>query len=506
MLRNIFSSWAGYVVTLLVGFLLAPFVVHRLGTTGYGVWTLVVSLTGYFGTLDLGLRQSVGRFVARYMALEDDDNVNRTISNALAMLGAAALLGLLATVIANFSFGVFNIDRHLQADARIALLIAGVNISMALPMSVFNAILFSMERFDVVTAITVGGALTRSTLVVVALSRGHGLIALALITLFSSSAEYFSAALCAKGLYPRLRPRFQYLEVKRCRELFGFGIYRFIWIVANQLIFYTDTVVIGVFLNAAAITYYAIAGSLINYGRNIVSLAADTFSPAATRLDAKSDQAGLQDLLIMGTRVGLAVGLPLCLGFLFLGRQFIVLWMGPAYAISAVYLVVLTIPQFISVSQYISAQILVGMAKHKVLAYVTLFEGLTNLLLSVFLVRKIGLIGVAWGTAIPHIISMSLVIPWYTLHTLKMSWSRYLVKGFVRPIIAALPAALLCYAFSIFVLKPSWLVFVLEVIPVGVTSALTSYFICLSPAQRSVATAQFRTPRDQTGAADAVGP
>ncbi len=158
MLRNIFSSWAGYVVTLLVGFLLAPFVVHRLGTTGYGVWTLVVSLTGYFGTLDLGLRQSVGRFVARYMALEDDDNVNRTISNALAMLGAAALLGLAATVIANFSFGVFNIDSHLQADARIALLIAGVNISMALPMSVFNAILFSMERFDVVTAITVGGA------------------------------------------------------------------------------------------------------------------------------------------------------------------------------------------------------------------------------------------------------------------------------------------------------------------------------------------------------------
>src|SRR4051794_39070442 len=102
ILRNILSTWAGYVVTLLVGFVLAPIIVHRLGSTRYGVWTLVVSLTGYFGILDLGLRQSVGRFVARYMALQDEENVNRTISNAIAMLGAAGVLGFLGTVIANF--------------------------------------------------------------------------------------------------------------------------------------------------------------------------------------------------------------------------------------------------------------------------------------------------------------------------------------------------------------------------------------------------------------------
>src|ERR1019366_9982088 len=71
--RNVLSTWSGYVATLLIGFFLAPFIVHRLGNTGYGVWTLVVSLTGYFGLLDLGLRQSVGRFVAHHVALQDHD-------------------------------------------------------------------------------------------------------------------------------------------------------------------------------------------------------------------------------------------------------------------------------------------------------------------------------------------------------------------------------------------------------------------------------------------------
>lgn len=486
ILRNIFSTWVGYVATLLVGFLLAPFVVHHLGNTGYGVWTLVVSLTGYFGMLDVGLRQSVGRFVARYVALKDEDNVNRTINSALTMLATGGFAALLAAVLMNFCFGIFKIEHQFESAARIALLIAGVNISLALPMSVFNAVLFALERFDVVTGVTVLGALTRTALVVIFLNMGYGVIALALVTLASSSAEYCASALCARSLYPPLKLGRRFVDWARCKELFGFGIFRFIWIVANQLIFYTDSVVIGIFLSAAAITYYTIAGSLINYGRNIVSLAADTFYPAATRLDAKNDLRGLQELQIFGTKISLLIGLPLCIGFLFLGKQFIILWMGKAYAVSAVYLMVLTIPQFTSMSQYISALILVGMARHRILAFVAMAEGLTNLVLSIILVRKIGLVGVAWGTVIPHAVSTAIILPTYTLRTLKMSWPDYIARAFVRPVICAAPIVGVCYMFSVAVQNPSWILFGGEVIVVGVIFGITSYLVCLTEEQRSI--------------------
>ena len=486
VLRNIFSTWAGYAVTLLVGFLLAPFVVHHLGTSNYGTWTLLSSLTGYFGLLDLGLRASVGRFVARHMALSDEAEVNQTISNALALLGAAGVIAFLAAIILSSHTEIFHIEGPFQSDARLALLIAGAAIAIALPMSVFNAVLFSLERFDVITGITILGALTRTTLILSALSRGHGMVALAVVTRCCPAASNnILAALCAKKMYPPLRPRLAFIERAGCKQLLTFGSYRFIWIVANQLIFYTDSVVIGIFLNTAAITYYAIAGSLINYGRNIISVTADTFAPMASHLDAHSDAAGLRNLLVDGTRITLTIGLPLCMGFLFLGKQFIVLWMGPAYAVSSIYLIVLAIPQFTSMPQYISAMILVGMARHRKLAFVVMAEGIANVLLSIILIRRVGLIGVAWGTAIPHLLSTGVVIPIRTLRALDMRWRDYFLKALLRPLVAAVPGAALCFTFSRLVVRPTWAAFGFEVAAIACVSGIASYYLCLSAERRA---------------------
>jgi O-antigen/teichoic acid export membrane protein len=483
--RNIFSNWTSYLVTAVVGFLLAPFVVHSLGNTGYGLWTLVLSMTGYFGLLDLGIRSSVGRFVTHYIALNDETRANRTITTAFAILAGGGVLALLATlVITVFFFGHFRVEPQYAWSGRIALLITGLNMSCILPFSVFSAVLIAVERFDIVAGVSIVGELSRAALVVWFLRHGYGLVALAVISLAITVADYSAIAVCAKAIHRQLKLRARYVDRETCRHLFGFSIYRFIWITANQVIFYSDSVVIGIFLGAAAITPYAIAGSLINYGRNFVSLMTDTLSPAATRMDAKQDPAGLQRLQIMGTKMALLIALPLCLGFLFLGRQFITLWMGKAYAGSALFLTVLTIPQFGSMSQNTSALILAGMARHKMFAYFAFAEGVANLVLSIILVRKIGLVGVAWGTAIPNLISSSVVVPLYTLRVLKMSLRDYLVQAYLRPVLSAVPIVAMGFAFSRLD-AATWVRFGIEVLAMCAAFGGVSYFLCLDASQRA---------------------
>jgi len=472
-------------VILLTGFFLAPFLVHHLGNTGYGVWTLIISLTGYFGMLDLGMRQSVGRFVSRYVALGDPHNVNGTLSSAVAMLAGAGSIVLILMITLRSTLHLFHIEQQFEGPARVAILIASLNVSIALPLSVFSTVLLSLERFDVMAGISIIGALSRAAAAVIALTHGGGIVALALVTLSVSSAEYIATVTAAKMLYPELRVRASVVTRARCKELFGFGIYRFLWVISNQLIFYTDSVVIGAFLNAGAITYYAIAGSLVNYGRTIVSLASDTFFPAATKLDAQDDRRGLRELHIFGTTVALMVGLPLCVGFFFLGRQFITLWMGAGYSQSALLLIVLTIPQIPSMAQYVSALILISMARHRILALIALCEGIANLALSIVLVRKYGLIGVAWGTVIPHMISMAVVVPIYTLRSIGLRARDYALKAWLRPLIAILPVAGLCYALSVTVTTASWPLFAAEVVAVCLLHAVMLFLVCLNSRQRT---------------------
>ena len=484
--RNVFSNWTSYLVTMLVGFLLAPVIVRSLGDTGYGLWTLIISMTGYFGLLDLGIRSSVGRFVTRYLALNDEQNVSRTVSTAFAMLACGGLIALLLTLgITLFVFDGLKVEPHYATLGRIALIVTGLNMSCALPLGVFSSVLIALERFDVLSGVTVVGELIRGALVVWALRHGHGLVTLALIALTITLVQYAAMALFAKRLYPPLRIGIRYVNWAGCRDLFGFSIYRFIWMVANQLIFFSDSIVIGIFLGAAAITPFAIASSLINYGRSIVSLLTDTLYPVAARMDARDDGAGLQQLLVLGTRMALLVTLPLCLGLLFLGRQFITLWMGPAYADSAVILMVLTIPQFGSMSQHASALVLTGMSRHRALAYIALAEAAANVVLSIVLIQRMGLIGVAWGTVIPHLISTTVVVPLYTLHVLRMNRAAYLRQAYLRPVLCALPLLALGYLW-VGVDHTSWPRFGAQALAMSGTFGVASYFFCLDRAQRAL--------------------
>ena len=84
IVRNIFSNWAGFAVQVAVTFFLTPFVLSHLGDARYGVWMLVMSVTGYYGLLDLGFRSGLTQYLTRYLAVGDIDRMNSTASSGFA--------------------------------------------------------------------------------------------------------------------------------------------------------------------------------------------------------------------------------------------------------------------------------------------------------------------------------------------------------------------------------------------------------------------------------------
>ena len=90
-------------------------------------------------------------------------------------------------------------------------------------------------------------------------------------------------------------------------------------------------------------------------------------------------------------------------------------------------------------AQAASGRILFGMGRHRTWAWVVLAEGVANLILSILLVRRFGILGDAVGTAIPLTCSMLFFLPHHLCRLLRIPLGTYLREAFVLPLALCVP-------------------------------------------------------------------
>jgi O-antigen/teichoic acid export membrane protein len=214
----------------------------------------------------------------------------------------------------------------------------------------------------------------------------------------------------------------------------------FMIILAGRLRFRTDAVIIGTFVSSAAITYFAIGSRLVDYASEVVSSLAQIFVPMSSQSHATGDTDGLRQILLVGNRACAFIIFPIATVLIILGKSVIEAWVGARYvATSYPVLLVLLIPSTLMLAQSASGRTLWGMAKHRTWAYVVLVEGAANLLLSIVLVRRYGILGDALGTAIPLTCSMIFFLPLHLCRLLGISLRTYLHRAFLLPAMLCAP-------------------------------------------------------------------
>jgi len=446
ILKNVGSSWFALGVNVAVGILLSPFILHHLGDEAFGLWILIFSLTGYYGLFDLGIRSSIVRYVAKYTATNDQDDLDRLISTAMFSYGTVAVASMIVTLVATYYVNsIFRIPGGSVATARWLLLMVGVSVSLGFPLGVFGGILEGMQRFYLLNFTTVSSTLVRSLLIVLALEHGRGLLTVAFITVCFPLINQVVNAVAVFRLLP-LRLGSQFIDRATLRKIASYSGTTFLIIVAARLRFKTDALVIGTFVSAAAITYFTIGSRLVDYASELVSSLAQIFVPMSSQSHAKGDMDALRKMLVLGNRACASIIFPITAIFTILGKSVIEVWVGPKY-VSTSYpvLLVLLYPTTLMLAQHSSGRILWGMAKHQTWAWVVLAEGAANLILSVLLVRPYGILGDAVGTAIPLTCSMIFFVPQHLCRLVGIRLRSYLYQAFSLPLAMCVPviAALL---------------------------------------------------------------
>jgi O-antigen/teichoic acid export membrane protein len=439
ILTNAAVNWLGYAVDLGIAFFMSPVLVHALGDQQYGIWALVDSVLAYLTVLDLGVAASVVRYVARFEAAADQDKVNRVFSTSLCIFAVAGALALaVATGLALFAFPHFPIPQALLPRAQGMLVLLGINFGVGLPLGVFSCVLSALGRFPAINGIRVISLLVRTGLFLVIVHEGGGLLAIGFAITLCNLLEQGGYAFAARHYLPRIRFALGFVDRETFRTIKNYTVDAFVALIAGRISFQTDALVIGWFLAPEQITLFMIGARLVNYSKDCLRVMTTVLTPAVSALEARGDEARIRRLFLDGTRYVLWLILPIQAGLMTLGKPFLELWMGPRYALlSYPTLVILSIPLTLAMAQSIGWRVLFATSRIRWLARALLMEALANLILSLALVKPLGIEGVAWGTTIPNIF-MFVALVAYMGRILRVSLVDYGRQAILKPLGPAL--------------------------------------------------------------------
>jgi O-antigen/teichoic acid export membrane protein len=370
--------------------------------------------------------------------------------------------------------------------ARVVLVLTGFNIAITIINGLYAGILIALHRFDLSNGTEVASAALRSLAIVVALQHGLGLISLALLHLFFNAVRLAVNFVLARKLYPQVRISVASVDRQTLRLIFSFSVFSFLLHTSLSLIYASDLVVIGAYLPVSAVTFYVIGATMVEYARSLVSGITQTMSPLASSAEAKHDSQELRALLLKGSRWATMAIIPVAATFLIRGSSFIALWMGPQFAdLSGHVLKILAVTLLFNASGSVVGSVMLGISRHKPLVPVLLAEGLCNLVLSIFLVKRIGIVGVAWGTLLPNLLTSVFFYPWYARRVLKVNLREYGVSAWLKPVLAAMPFLLLSLLLERFWPAQNLVSFFLQVALCLLLLIPFYWRICLDSKQRS---------------------
>ena len=439
LIRNALANSLGVVVAAGIGFFLTPFIIHQVGDSPYGVWALVGAIAGYTGMLDLGLGFALVKYIAEYRAREEHYKINALVSSTFISYCILGGLGFSVLVtISHFAPQWFRLAPEVQGKIVPVFVLSGLALWVALPSSIFSGMLAGYQRYDLLNTIGIGAAVLNAGLTIVWLSLRADIVTLAWIGVVITMTRAVLMGWQAHRLEPNLRIRPELFDSRLLTTAVRYGLGLFVLGFMVQIVWRTDNIVIGVFLPTYAITFYTVAFKLNHMYREVVGRMGWVLFPTFSQLKALQDTGETRHLLICATRLMLLIAIPMAIVLGTFAEALIMLWMGvEKYTVAAPVLRWLLIAIFVNLlitpcSVYLQAVNYLG-----VCCFIASTEAIANVIISVLLVQRLGLIGVAMGTAIPHaLVAILFVIP-YTCYTLQLPVRQFLYAALLPHVLPA---------------------------------------------------------------------
>lgn len=450
--KNIFYNFSGQGVLLFLGFITTPFIVHGLGNTSYGIYSLVIATVGYFSVLEFGLGVSVIKYISEYNAKGDRQTLGRIISTALATYVTIGIIGALTIIL----FTPFVVGKILQVPLEfipIALSVfylsaLGFLINMAV--TVFNSIPNAFQRMDITNSRNIFLGILNYLGMVIIIFFGGSLIQIIIWNILVS----LIATLVFLKIVIKLSKNFEFrftFDKKIFLKLIRFGGYKFLGNISGQFVFQIDKFIIGIFHPIGIVTFYAIPILIVQKTFILIFNITNAVFPALSESIALNNEKRTKDLYIRMTKFVIFLIFPLMSVIFIFSNNILTLWIGQDFAqMSTKTLRILAISYFFASISAPGVIIADASGRPQIPAIFALISAIINVSAAFILVPKFGIEGAAWALLINFISQVPIFLIFINKYIVKISNLEVLSKSYIRPITSGIICVVAVFLLPIF--------------------------------------------------------
>jgi len=441
---NVLSSWGGYLVIVVTGFVLPRLTDRYLGQTALGVWDFAWSTVSYFGLARIGVKSSINRYIAKYRSTADAEGLRRVASSVAAVnLVAAGLILGIAGLTAWAVPSLLRTDVGASVgEARWVVALLGANLAVQVAFDLYPGVIAGCHRWDLHNYIMAFFHVASVAAMSATLVLGGRLPHLALVILLTQVGTELTRMVVAHRVCPQLQVRLRHATWGQARKMLTFGAKSSLGAIASLLLFQGNNLLVARLLGPAALAVFARPLALLRVVETFANKFGFVLTPTASSLQHQGRHAEVRELFLDGARMGGGLVVPPILGLIILGEQVLLVWMGPRYSQGLV-VSILAMGALVRLAQQSIISVLVGLNMHGRPALAGLGVAILGLGIGVAnaLYLGWGLVGFALALSVPQYLGAAYTAL-FACRRLEIPLRIYLRETLGVPLLAALPFAL----------------------------------------------------------------
>lgn len=402
--KGIVLSYVNSGLSMICGLFLSSYLLRMLGDTEYGVYQTVSAFANYLVLFEFGTGTVMTRNLSMCFGKKASrEEIDKNVSTIWSITNILAIFILIVSVVFYCLIGVIytkSLTVEQIAYSRKIFVFITFYLVFSFYTQTMNGVVLACEKYTFSSFVSVIKLIVRTLLLTALIFLFKYSIVIAIVDMcLSLIVVCYEYLYCIKKC--NIKFTMKYFDKQIFKNALPLCMAIFMQTIVNQANNNVDKFVIGIMLTPELVALYSVGMYVFSSFSSFTTIPISMYAPQIVKNVAGGMRGKeLTKTLIEPSRLITLIGGSILFGFVAVGKQFITIVYGKSYIQAYIIAVLVMVPMFINMSNGVIVNVLDAMNKRIYRSNVLLLTTISNIILTVILIKNHGIVGAAFATAI----------------------------------------------------------------------------------------------------------